>query len=191
MTFKAEHLSVVLRGIGFVTFFALFSCPIFGQTKMEWSASRRLTVNDFKGAAPDPDKHQTLVLTFATDMHIKPGEEGKIDSFNDRVSHAFVADQSWIDWHDESRLRYTITLFDLGEWHARELRKRLSLNRQQVVNGGAEALRRKVDEEFMTIRSQYDSESDYGNNPEGQFKWERRISERLAALEEYCKTCKP
>ena len=77
----------------------------------------------------------------------------------------------------------------MDEWMARELRKRLNDNREQVLLTGHEKILNEVRSEFVIIREQYNGETEYGSNPIGQMKWESKIMERLSSLSAYCKTC--
>lgn len=161
----------------------------YAQDDIEWSETRKLTVNDFKGSRPENSPGQTLAVSFGMEVKLNKSNTQQLTSFNGQVVNLFSAAHSWIDWTEKSRLRYAITLFDLNEWTARELRKRLNNNRQRVLAGQHAAIQDEVRKEFEAIRQQYDSESNFGNNPAGQLNWERRIAENLAELSEYCKHC--
>jgi hypothetical protein len=160
-----------------------------GQDQLEWSETRRLTVNDFKADPPDPSSHQSLIAAFGFEVNLKKEEIQNLSTFNHRVTNRFSPKNSWIDWRDKSRLRYAITLFDLNEWMARELRKRLNANRAKVLSGDYQSIQEEVQTEFQMIRQEYDNDSNFGNHAPGQMNWETRISERLAALGEFCKSC--
>ena len=82
-----------------------------------------------------------------------------------------------------------MTLFDIDEWMARELRKRFNENREQVLLGDHKKILNEVQSEFVRIREQYDGETEYGSNLVGQMKWESKIIERLTSLSDFCKTC--
>ena len=160
-----------------------------GQERLEWNAKRKLTINDFKGTRSDPQDKQTLKAGFGMETNLKGQEIKNLDTFNGQVTNFFLPNESWIDWREGSRLRYAITLFDLNEWKARELRKRLNENRKIVLAGNYEDIRKKVEEEFQKIHQDYDSETDSGDNIVGQLRWESRITEQLSMLSDYCKTC--
>jgi hypothetical protein len=160
-----------------------------GQEKLEWSAKRKLTTNDFKGTRSDPRDKQTLKVGFEMQTNLKVQEIKNLDTFNGQVTNFFLPNESWIDWREGSRLRYAITLFDLNEWKARELRKRLNENRKKVLAGDYEDIRKKVEEEFQKMHQDYDSETESGDNIAGQLKWESRITEQLSMLADYCKSC--
>src|SRR5262249_33790850 len=102
-----------------------------------------------------------------------------LKTFNRQVTNLFSPTNSWIDWTEKSRLRYAITLFDLNEWKARELRKRLNENKKLVLSGHYQTIEQSVSQEFQKLQQEYDNESDFGNNLIGQMNWETRINERL------------
>ena len=176
-----------------ITILALLTLTnsISAQDKLEWNAKTKLTVNDFKGSNPDAQKPTTLKAGFGMEANLKGEAIKNLKSFNGQVSNFFLTTESWSDWREDSRLRYAITLFDLNEWQARELRKRLNENRQLVLSGNYEQIRVKVQEEFHEIHEDYAAESDDGNNVIGQLKWETKIAEQLAVLSAYCKACVP
>ena len=160
-----------------------------GQDKLEWSETRKLTVNDFKATPPDPAAGQSLIANFGLETNLKKEEIKDLKTFNQQVINLFSPNNSWIDWTDKSRLRYAITLFDLNEWMARELRKKLNENRDLVLSGQYQSLQEEVRKEFEKLRQKYDNDSNFGNNLIGQINWETRINERLIALGEFCKIC--
>jgi len=159
--------------------------------RLEWSETRKLTVNDFKGPQPDPASGQSLIASFGLEVTLGKEEDRNLATFNGTVINSFSPANSWIDWRDQSRLRYAITLFDLNEWMARELRRRLNENRKIVLSGEYQSIQEDVRTEFDKIREEYDNDSNYGNHPIGQLNWETRISERLTSLGDYCRTCGP
>ncbi len=162
-----------------------------GQDRLEWSQTRKLTVNDFKGTPPDPSTGQSLIANFGLEINLKKEEIENLKTFNRQVTNLFSPNNSWINWTDESRLRYAITLFDLNEWMTRELRKRFNENRKLVLAGQYQSIQEEVRKEFEKIRQDYDNDSNYGNNAIGQINWETRIIERIHSLGDYCKTCEP
>ncbi|MBL7875659.1 MAG: hypothetical protein JNL53_08340 [Cyclobacteriaceae bacterium] len=164
---------------------------IAGQHKLEWSETKKLSVNDFRGTPPDPSTGQSLIINFGIEVNLKKEEIQNLQAFNKQVLNFFSPSNSWIDWTDNSRLRYAVTLFDLQEWMARELRKRLNENRNVVLSGQHQSIQEEVRKEFDKIRKDYDTDSNFGNYALGQINWETRINERLNALGDYCKTCGP
>lgn len=183
---KQLDMKQVILAFGMVV---SFFTQVLAQDKLEWSESRKLTVNDFKGPAPDPAKKQSLIVNFGLETNLSEAEIRNSKTLNRLVTNVFSASDSWIDWTDKSRLLYANTLFDLGEWRARELRKRLQENRKSLVPVEHGKIVEAVNREFLKIQQDFNSESDSGNNPIGQLKWETRIHESLQTLADYCKGC--
>lgn len=179
------------RTILIITILSSLIFTTTAQDKLEWSETRKLTVNDFKATPPDQSTGQSLIANFGLEINLKKQEIENLKSFNRQVTNLFSPQNSWIDWTDKSRLRYAITLFDLNEWMARELRKRLNENRKLVLAGQYESIQEEVRKEFEKIRQDYDHASNYGNYAMGQLNWEKKINERIFSLGEYCKTCEP
>jgi hypothetical protein len=180
-----------MRLILIYTFSMCLTFSSAGQDKLEWSETRKLTVNDFKATPPDPSTGQSLIASFGLEVNLQKEEIQNLRTLNKQVTNLFSPNSSWIDWTDKSRLRYAITLFDLNEWMARELRRRLNENRKMVLSEQHQLIQEEVRKEFEKIRQDYDNDSNFGNNPMGQVNWETRISERINALGDYCKTCEP
>ncbi|MBL7844081.1 MAG: hypothetical protein JNK44_09475 [Cyclobacteriaceae bacterium] len=169
----------------------IFTPIASAQGKLEWSETKKLTIADFKGSPSDPSTEQTLVVSFGQDLNLEKSKISSLKTFNAQVTNYFSQDSSWIDRTDQSRLRYVITHFDINEWMARALRKRLNENRELVLRGEHQTILDEINNEFEKIKLAYDNESNYGNNPIGQMNWETRINEQLIALADYCKTCEP
>jgi hypothetical protein len=162
---------------------------INGQEKIEWSANQKLTVNDFKGTPPDPSTRQSLIARNGIETKLDGPEIKNLKTFNRQITNYFYPNDSWVLWTDKGRLRYFLTLFDINEWMARELRKRCNQNRQQVLMGEYKKISDEVQSEFVKIREQYDGESEYGTDIVGQVKWETKITEMLNSLSNFCRTC--
>jgi hypothetical protein len=180
-----------------VKYWVLFAMVLFAfcpgakaQEKIEWQAMRKLTVNAFKGRPRKAAAGQTLSVSLGIEIQLPPARLPSLVMFNNQVTNVFYSDSSWIDWREPSRLRYAIALFDLNEWMARELRKRFQENRELVLAGHHGQIQEKVSQEFQALREAYDNETNYGQHAPGQLSWERRMADALAALADYCKSCR-
>ena len=130
-----------------------------GQDKLEWTEKRKLEMNDFRGTPPDPSTNQTLIARFGLEMNLRKSDIERLTTLNGQVANIFSSVDSWIDWREQSRLRYARTLFDLNEWKARELRKRLNENRKRVLEGDYQTIEEEVRKEFDKIIRDYENES--------------------------------
>ncbi len=169
--------------------FLLSAIAAHAQEKIEWSASNKITLNDFKGSAPDPSTKQSLIARTGVESRLTGPDIKTMKNFNKQITTYFFPADSWILQSDKSRLTYFLTLFDLNEWMARELRKQCKENRKQVIAGQFDIIYFKVNNEFAGIREQYDQETDYGSNKATQQQWETKIHERLSSLSDFCKLC--
>lgn len=159
------------------------------QEKIEWSPSRKISVSDFKGPAPDPKTKQSLVAHTGIESKLTGPDVKALKNFNARITNYFFQTDSWILVSDKSRLAYFQALFDMNEWMARELRKRCKENRKVVYAGQYDVIYAEVTNEFAKIREQYDQETDYGYDKARQQEWEKKIGERISGLSDFCKTC--
>ncbi len=172
-----------------LTFLTTLIFTIKGQEKIEWNENQKLTVNDFKGTPPDPSTHQSLMARYGIENNLDGPEIKNFKTFNKQVTNYFYPNDSWVSWADKSRLRYFLTLFDINEWTAREVRKRYNQSRQQVLKGEHKKILNDVQSEFTRIREQYDGESEYGTNLVEQVKWETKIREKITSLSGFCRAC--
>jgi hypothetical protein len=159
------------------------------QEKIEWSASRKITLGDFRGPAPDPSAKQSLIARTGIESRLTGPDVKKLKNFNTQITNYFFPNDSWIQASDKSRLPYFQMLFDMNEWMARELRKKCKENRKMVLANQYDVIYAQVTAEFARIREQYDQESDYGYNKQKQLEWENKVHERLTDLADYCKQC--
>jgi hypothetical protein len=181
--------SKVRASFSFFFVFVLCASQTLAQEKIEWSASHRITLSDFKGHPPDASVKQSLKSRTGIESKMTGREIKEIKNFNARITAYFFPADSWIMTSDPSRLTYFLTLFDMDEWMARELRKRSRENRKLVYAGGYEMIYAEVNNEFAKIRDQYGQETNYGTDHEKQQEWEAKIHERLSDLSDYCKSC--
>lgn len=165
------------------------SFAAFAQDDIEWTDERELTVNDFKGPVPYPIPKGGASVHFGLYTSLSDNEVKLLKNFNGRVTNAFLPADSWIDWRDDSRLRYVNTLFDLNEWMTREMRKQLNAQREKVIAGNFQSIQENIRLEFEKIRSSYEQETKGGTDADKQLAWEVRINEELSALKNYCKQC--
>lgn len=174
-----------------LTFVCLAAHVTIAQTKLEWSEKKRLTTSDFKGPAPDPAKNQNLIVRTGFENKVSVSDLAGREHFNDAISNVFFPDDSWINWSDPSRLRYFLTCFDIDEWKARELRKRYYHNKKELTKESIAKIYSEVQLEFNLIHEQYNTDTNYGEHAQGQMNWEMRVSDKILALSDFCKSCQP
>ena len=157
------------------------------EEKMEWSASRPLTWNDFRGT-PNPVADFVATtnsgMSFTYSYSIRNGSR----KINFEVKSYFYPNSSWYIKKDVSPyiLKHEQTHFDISELHARKLRKRLDgTTFSDNLKPEIEAIYRKVEEERKATQDAFDTESDHSKNKAGEVKWEGYIAQQLAVYNDW------
>jgi hypothetical protein len=158
---------------------------------LAWSESRRLSWSDFLGM---PQMASEASATTAYVISCETECDG--DTFTFRVTTMFLPDRSWVkpgilSLGGPSRriLLHEQTHFDLGEVHARELRRALGelqdpCTRSRDERNAIIARVLRVDEE---AQHRYDLETESGANLSRQAEWDSRVERQLSALRRYAK----
>ncbi|MBT9393745.1 DUF922 domain-containing Zn-dependent protease [Hymenobacter sp. NST-14] len=171
----------------------LFSAPVAPRAqavppapKLEWSADRLLTWDDFR-ARPNTDR--LAALTSSTiDATI-----GCVDyQFSGQVTAVFTPSESWVrnaKGATPALLRHEQLHFDLTEVHARLLRQKLTLVKFDCLHLQP-AFNNLTKVAFLTWQrdeARYDQETNHGLNAAKQQEWDQKIQQRLQALAAYAK----
>ncbi|WEK37651.1 MAG: DUF922 domain-containing protein [Candidatus Pseudobacter hemicellulosilyticus] len=152
------------------------------ETAIDWSATRKLTWDDFKGR-PDPNlpnaalTNSTINLDYAfTSLEM---------AF--RIRCQFNTDRSWVKTKSEAVLAHEQGHFDITELHARKLNKALQGEKikDNSVTDQVNALQDKIKVEHHAMQRAYDQETDFSRNAEQQAKWAAKIAAELKAMEKY------
>jgi hypothetical protein len=172
---------------------ALVFVNSFGQSKIEWSDTLKLKVEDFQATAPNTGTRQTVYANTSIEYKYMNFELLFSSNFNKNVTCYFYRAASWFDKgkSTDKLLRYAQTVFDLHEWETRELRKKFRENKSEFLAGKSNEIYEKLDKEFAEIQSKYSKETDFGSIEEKQVEWGNRIKNKLAELADYCKNCIP
>lgn len=166
-----------------------FASTLQAQDVIEWSDKRKLTFADFKNVPEMKVAAERIILRYGTQNNLDSTQLSILKSFNGEITALFYPNDSWIDESNKTGLQYANTLFDIQEWACRELRKRLSENRELILPGTIKDIVTELEKEFTTILEAYDTETEYASNMIEQMKWESRISQQLLALSIWCKNC--
>lgn len=156
---------------------------------LEWSASRKLTFEDFKKVPENPYTVETVILNLGINSTLDSVKLPALKTFNGQVITVFYPTFSWIDKSNTTGLQYSNTVFDIYEWISREFRKRLNENRELVLAGKVKEISEELNREFTLILEAYDAETKSASNLLEQMKWESHISQQLISLSAYCKSC--
>lgn len=155
--------------------------PALPQSQLiDWSASRRLTWDDFKGT-PDFDlpnaalTHSSITIDYGYDE--KELEYGLQCRFN-KV-------RSWVKLKSDIVLAHEQGHFDIAELHARQLNKALKAYtfNFSTVSADVNAIYNRVMQQHHAMQNEYDRETDFSRNKEKQEAWLKKIAAGLKALE--------
>lgn len=153
-----------------LSIFLAASLTLFAQKDhnyIYWSASRKLTVNDFAIKTSD-GKAGAIYAQYNFSYQVS-GLDFMTKNFNKKVQNCILRSASWIDTtYDVSQsLRYQQTLFDLAEIYARHFRKNLRDNRKQLLKGTdiVKELSTKSMTDFSKRQIEYISDTQFGSNP--------------------------
>jgi hypothetical protein len=149
---------------------------------LHWSASRPLTLADFKSRPRPGETHAALTsATIVAQVACKGGQ------FTGHVQAAFDPTASW--WREPATatpklLRHEQLHFDITEVYARRLRQKLAAVRVPCAQLGSafEALSKGVYADWEKAEEQYDRDTNHGLKPEPQAQWEAQVQQQLAEL---------
>jgi hypothetical protein len=158
---------------------------------IEWSPTRRLTWGDFLGR---PNLASEAVAMTGYEISLDAECEGPTFTFE--VVNRFMPDRSWVKpmllmrgLEARRTLQHEQSHFDLGEVHARELRRALldmrspcSRTEQERQDAVTRVLRR--DEQ---MQRQYDLETEFGTDLIRQGEWDTRVARQLTGLKGYAR----
>ena len=153
---------------------------------LPWSATRRLSWNDFQGIAPTRGDESAL-----TSYSLFHGATCTGKTFEFRVVAAFLPRQSWVrptvlaSTAENSRtLRHEQTHFDLSEVHARRMRRYFSELFQPCMKTPEEleALAQRYVREESAAQRRYDEETSHGRMAKKQTEWDAEVGRLLASL---------
>jgi hypothetical protein len=149
---------------------------------LDWSASRKLTWNDYK-ASPEPGSDAAASTTsyLAIEYNISSS------SFGYKIQSRFSKTRSWGLHKTDYILSHEQGHFDIAEIFARKLNKQMSgysFNKrtyQQDLN----KIYHDILDEKEKMQDDYDKESDHSINKEKQAEWLKKISEMLKEYKDF------
>jgi len=150
-----------------------------------WSATKKLTVNDFSIKITG---REVSSAQFSTEYHIN-GFNFLTKNFNKKVLNYMIKSASQIDTtaNVKESLIFQQTLFDLCEIYAREFRKALRDNRKKLISGTE--IVKELDHQIMTKlvnrKREYTLETNSGCAPIKQKEWETQIAKELEELKDF------
>jgi hypothetical protein len=149
---------------------------------LRWSASRPLTVNDFKGRPRSAEGHAAL-----TSANINTGASCRDNMFNGTARASFDPATSWV--RDPARmtpalLRHEQLHFDITEVYARRLRQQLAAMKVPCNQLGSafDQVTKAAYAAWQQAEDAYDRDTSHGLQREQQAKWETQVHQQLAEL---------
>jgi hypothetical protein len=167
----------------FLLFFFIIPIVSIAQSKdeelLDWSASRKLTWNDYK-ASPDPDNDAAASTTtyLAIEYNITSS------SFGYKIQSRFSKTRSWGLHKTDYILSHEQGHFDIAEIFARKLNKQMSeykFNKKTYQQDLNKTYKDILDEKEK-MQNDYDKETNHSINKEKQAEWVKKIAKML---EEY------
>ena len=158
------------------------------EAELLWSESYKLTWQDFKG---QPNLNTDAVAVTASGItfsySIKKTTSAVI-SFKTIVKASFYPEHSWCkkSMVDSHVLSHEQLHFDITELHARYFREQISnLKASNNVAEILQAYHQNTNAKLEKMQQEYDEESNYSINKEGQLKWQNFIEKELKRLSNY------
>lgn len=149
---------------------------------VEWTATRKLTWDDFK-ALPDPAS--TNAALTSSSINVEFGYDDQELQFSIRCR--FDKSKSWVRIRNTAILQHEQGHFDIAELHARKLNQALKNYRfnAKTVSDDVNRIYDSVMVLHHTAQNEYDQETDFSRNKEKQSAWLKKITDDLLALKPY------
>lgn len=154
---------------------------------LHWSATRKLTVNDFVIKTGQLE-HNSSLAQYSMEFQVS-GLDFMTRNFNKKVKNYMIRSASWIDTvHNVGHsLRFQQALFDLHEVYARRFRKLLKENRGKIAGGTeiVQKLSEQVSTELANRRTEFEADTRSGLDADRLAQWEAQILVELKELKAY------
>ncbi len=179
----------------FLTIIIVISCLnlSFGQELQEgqkhWSATLKLTVDDFK--IKTTDNTNDAVYSQLMISHSVSGFDFMKRNLNKNIQNLFLGNASWIDTTKvesiDKQIDFQQMQFDLAEIQARKFRKRILKDNRKISKGFdiVNKISNEIISEFSKIRLELMRETEGGRNKQKITKWKEKIASRLKDLNEF------
>lgn len=152
------------------------------QHLIDWSATRKLTWDDFKAT---PRAGSTNAALTSSSINMEFGYDDNSIQFSIRCR--FDKNRSWVRVRNAAVLAHEQGHFDIAELHARKLNKafRAYQFNYETVSKDVNGIYDKVMALHQEYQQQYDQGTDYSRNKEKQAAWLKKIAAELKALENF------
>ena len=149
---------------------------------IRWSASRPLTVADFKGRPKSAEGHAAL-----TSANINTGATCRSNVFAGTAQASFDPATSWVrepGTMTPALLRHEQLHFDIAEVYARRLRQQLAAVHTTCDRLGTtfDRISQATYAAWQQAEDTYDRDSNHGLQHERQAQWEAQVRQQLQEL---------
>ncbi|MBO9571286.1 MAG: DUF922 domain-containing protein [Chitinophagaceae bacterium] len=160
----------------------LFSTFITGDNLIEWSASRKLTWNDFKGS---PDPNSAMIALTNSNIKIELGFNEK--TFEYSIRCGFHTEKSWVKMKTDYILNHEQRHFDITEIYARILEKSLKAYKfnGKTVEKDINKIYSDVMKDHVASQHTYDLETNHSIDSVQQHNWDNKIDSLLNVYKDY------
>jgi predicted secreted Zn-dependent protease len=167
--------------------YLLILIPLLGvinidENLIEWSSSRKLTWQDFKGK-PNPLSDNAALTNSTITADFGYSNKG----LKHTIKCVFNKSLSWGRIKNDYILNHEQGHFDLAEIHARLLHKALlayTFNSKKVGED-VNRIYNDVMKEHVSAQSLYDSETNHSIDTARQMQWDKKIASQLEGLEKF------
>lgn len=153
------------------------------DNSLPWSASRKLTWDDFKSR---PDANATNAALTSSKITFKYSYDSD-KGFTYNIGCVFEKNSSWGKVKTDYILAHEQGHFDIAEIYARKLNKLIKSYRfnPSTAQKDVPALYQKIMDDLAAMQNQYDNETNYSRDKDGQAEWNERINRELLKLGEF------
>ncbi|MEO5591750.1 MAG: DUF922 domain-containing protein [Chitinophagaceae bacterium] len=153
------------------------------DTGLPWTASRRLTWDDFKSR---PDNNSANAALTSSKITFKYNYDSD-KRFNYTIGCVFEKNTSWGRVKTDYILSHEQGHFDIAEIYARKLNKIIKAYKFNAATAQKEvpAIYQKIMNDLSAMQNQYDDETDFSRDKEQQAAWSEKINRELYKLGEY------
>jgi predicted secreted Zn-dependent protease len=161
-------------------FFSLIAAAPADDSLIDWSASRKLTWNDFK-AKPDAESSNAALTSSTINVEFGYDKNGLKHSITCRFNKL----KSWGRVKNDYILNHEQGHFDLAEGYARQLHRELIeyVFKKESVSNDLNTIYSRVMRQHMQAQDQYDKQTDHSLDTAKQSAWDIKIRSMLKELE--------
>jgi hypothetical protein len=143
---------------------------------IDWSASRKLTWDDFQAR---PDVNSPMVALTSSTIKIEFGFNDKL--FTHSISCRFNKQKSWVTRKNDYILKHEQGHFDITEIHARILKKELLAYKfnGKTVNKDINDIYNDVMKQHVSTQQTYDLQTNHSIDSTKQRLWDNKIDSLL------------